>query len=44
MWMGVLFDGEAGIRAGRVEAISQDEFFGWLERKGWCVLVVYLEV
>lgn len=28
--------GLVGIKAGRVEAISQDEFRGYFERKGWC--------
>ena len=34
MWIGVGLPGETGIRAGRVEAISQDEFLGYSSRKG----------
>lgn len=35
IWIGVGFSGEAGIRAGSVEAISHDEFLGIFSRKGW---------
>lgn len=35
MWIGVGLVGEAGIRAGRVDAISQLEFRGNFSRKGW---------
>jgi hypothetical protein len=35
MWIGVGLEGEAGIRAGSVEAISQEEFMGKLDRKGY---------
>jgi hypothetical protein len=35
MWIGVGFEGEAGIRAGSVEAISQEEFLEKLDKKGW---------
>ena len=34
MWIGVGLVGVAGMRAGRVEAISQEEFLGYLVRKG----------
>jgi hypothetical protein len=34
MWIGVGLPEEAGIRAGKVEAISQEEFLGNLSRKG----------
>jgi hypothetical protein len=34
MCIGVLLVGEEGMRAGRVEAISQEEFLGNKERKG----------
>ena len=38
MWIGVGLFGLEGIRAGRVDAISHDEFRGYLDRKGyWCV-------
>ncbi len=39
MWIGVGFVGEVGIRAGSLEAISQEEFLGYFSRKAWCVLV-----
>jgi hypothetical protein len=35
MWIGVLLLGDAGMRAGRVEAISHDEFFGNFSRNGY---------
>lgn len=35
MWMGVGLPADAGIKAGRVDAISQEEFLGYLSRKGW---------
>lgn len=34
MCIGVLFVDDAGRRAGRVEAISQDEFLGYFSRNG----------
>jgi hypothetical protein len=34
MCIGVLLLGDAGMRAGSVEAISQDEFLGNFSRKG----------
>ena len=43
MWIGVGFLAEAGMRAGRVEAISQEEFLGYLERKGCACVVVLVE-
>jgi len=33
--MGVGKPGEAGMRAGRVDAICQEEFVGNFSRKGW---------
>lgn len=35
MWIGVGLVEVEGSRAGRVDAISQEELRGYFERKGW---------